>query len=320
MNAAAARLPYYPVAFFTMVMGLSGFAIAWAKAEAILGLGWGLHRGLAALAALCFVVHITAYGVKLVKHRDAVIREWNHPIQRNFFPAISISLLLLSVIALNVNATLASGLWVLGAALHLLFTLLVVNAWIHHPPYEIAHINPAWFIPAVGNVIVPIAGVPLGQVELSWFFFSIGMLFWVILLTIVFYRVMFHAPLPAKLLPTLFILIAPPAVGFIAYSSLIGGLDAFARVLYFIGLFLTLLMLMELPRFVKLPFALSWWAYSFPLAAIGIASQGMFVATGETVYRGIGVALLILLTAVIVVLAIGTFKAARAGKICAPEG
>ena len=34
----------------------------------------------------------------------------------------------------------------------------------------------------------------------------------------------------------------------------------------------------------------------------------------------LGVALLILLTAVIVVLAIGTFKAARAGKICAAEG
>lgn len=318
MNSSASRLPHYPVAFFTMVMGLSGFAIAWAKAEAVLGLDWGLHRGFAVLAALCFVVHAVAYSLKLLRHRAAVMGEWNHPIQRNFFPAISISLLLLAVIALNVNASLAGGLWVIGAALHLLFTLLVVNAWIHHAPHEIAHINPAWFIPAVGNVIVPIAGVPLGQIELSWFFFSIGMLFWLILLTIVFYRVMFHAPLPDKLLPTLFILIAPPAVGFIAYTSLVGGIDAFARVLYFIGLFLTLLMLMEVRRFVRLPFALSWWAYTFPLAAIGIASQGMFVATGESVYRGIGVALLILLTAVILVLFAATYRAARAGRICAP--
>ena len=65
----------------------------------------------------------------------------------------------------------------------------------------------------------------------------------VILLTIIFYRVLFHHPIDERLMPTLFILIAPPAVGFIAYTRLTGGeLDTFARVLYYSGLFLTLLL------------------------------------------------------------------------------
>ena len=78
----------------------------------------------------------------------------------------------------------AGVLWVLGSSLHLLLTLYIMGVWIHHEHFEIHHINPAWFIPMVGNVLVPIAGVPLGFVEISWFLFSIGILFWLILFAI----------------------------------------------------------------------------------------------------------------------------------------
>lgn len=65
----------------------------------------------------------------------------------------------------------------------------------------------------VGSIIIPIAGVKHGFVELSWFFFSVGLIFWLILLVIVLYRMFFHAPIAEKLMPTLFILFAPPAIG-----------------------------------------------------------------------------------------------------------
>lgn len=76
---------------------------------------------------------------------------------------------------------------------------------------------------------MPIAGVQHGFSELSWFFFSIGVVFWLVLLTIIFNRMFFHQPLPGKLLPTLFILIAPPGAGFVSWLQLNGELDAFAR-------------------------------------------------------------------------------------------
>jgi len=37
-------------------------------------------------------------------------------------------------------------------------------------------------------------------------------------------------------------------------------------------------------RFANLKFFLSWWAYSFPLAAITIASLVMFQHTGGTLF------------------------------------
>ncbi|MEZ5660320.1 MAG: hypothetical protein R3E83_17830 [Burkholderiaceae bacterium] len=165
----------------------------------------------------------------------------------------------------------------------------------------------------------PIAGVPLGQIEISWFFFSIGMLFWLVLMTIVFYRVLFHAPIDQRLMPTLFILIAPPAVGFLAYVRLVGELDAFGRVLYYSGLFLTLLMLTQAARFIRLGFFLSSWAYSFPLAAITTGSLSMIELTGKAPFTWIGVFLIALLSLVVIMLLVHTTLAIRNDKICVPD-
>jgi tellurite resistance protein len=315
---ALARLPYLPISFFAMVMGLSGLTIAWEKAQHVFAVDLGINPWMAGATSLVFIVLAIIYATKLILHRQAVLGELRHPVKLNFFPTISISLLLLSIAFLPIEPAISRPLWLAGTTLHLLFTLYVVNVWIHHEHFEVHHMNPAWFIPAVGNVLVPVAGVPLGFVDVSWFFFSIGMLFWGMLLTIIFYRVLFHNPIDERLMPTLFILIAPPAVGFIAYTRLIGELDTFARVLYFSGLFLTLLLFTQIGRFARLQFFLSWWAYSFPLAAISIASMLMFELSGIGGYLWIGTGLLIILTAVVALLLVRTALAVRQHSICLP--
>ena len=259
------------------------------------------------------------YLYKGIRFRKALLEEWSNPIKMSFIPAFSISLLLFAVAFLPISELVSRLFWSFGMILHLIISLMVINSWLHHEKFEIHHINPAWFIPAVGNVIVPLAGVPLGYVELSWFFFSIGIMFWLILLVIVFNRVIFHTPLPQKLLPTLFILIAPPAVGFLSYVKLSGEINALSQILYNFALFLTLLLVSQLPRFARLPFFMSWWAYSFPLAAISIASMVMGQMTGKVLYAYIGQGILVVLSALVVLLLVKTFKAAQQHKICVPE-
>jgi len=316
---ASSRLENFPISFFAMVMGLSGLTIAWEKIQHVFQLDLHISPVLVGITATVFLVLAAVYGIKLLRYRDAVAQELHHPIKLSFFPAISISLLLLSIAFLPISQALSQGLWLAGALLHLGLTLYIFSVWIHHEPFEVHHLNPAWFIPAVGNVLVPVAGVQLGYTEVSWFFFSTGLLFWIVLLTIIFYRVLFHNPINEKLMPTLFILIAPPAVGFIAYLKLAGGLDGFARILYFSGLFLTLLLFTQIRRFARLKFFLSWWAYSFPVAAITIASLLMYEQTGITLYRSIGSGLLVLLTAIVGLLLVRTIKAVRRHGICVAE-
>ncbi|MFW2373775.1 MAG: SLAC1 anion channel family protein [Gammaproteobacteria bacterium] len=313
------RIAYFPISFFAMIMGLSGLTIAWEKAQHVYALNLPINLLLTSITTIAFVILILVYGYKFINYRDQVQQEFRHPIKLNFFPTISISLILLSVIYLSWDTTISQYLWISGSSIHLVFTLYVVNSWIHHEHYEIHHLNPAWFIPAVGNVLVPIAGVPLGYLDVSWFFFSIGMIFWIILLTIMFYRILFHNPIADRLLPTMFILIAPPAVGFISYMKLAVEIDAFARILYFIGLFFTLLLFAQIIRFIKLKFFLSWWAYSFPVAAMTIASLRMFEITSNHIYSYISILLLVVLTFIVGLLLIRTLSAIYKKDICVKE-
>jgi tellurite resistance protein len=317
MAEPAQRLPHFPVSFFASVMGLAGLTLAWQRADRLFDLA--VSPWLAAFTAAVFVLLAGFYGAKALRHPQAVAKEFAHPVKLNFFPTISISLLLLAVVALPYATAVSLVLWAVGAALHLAFTLAVMGIWIRHTKFEVVHTNPAWFIPVVGNIIVPIAGVAHGYTEVSWFFFSVGLVFWVVLLTLVVYRVIFHPPLPERLLPTLFILIAPPAVGFIAWSELAGGLDAFARVLYYVGLFLTLLLAVQWRMFARLKFALSWWAYSFPLAAITLATLRMQRLTEAAGFRPLAWLLLAVLTVVLAGLVARTALAVKRGEICVEE-
>lgn len=319
MAQIQSRLALFPVSFFSTVMGMAGFSIAIAKAESIYDLDPRVSMILSVITMMLFLSLLLIYSIKLVREKEAVIQELHHPIKISFFPTVSISLLLLSICMLHNNTELARILWLVGSSLHLVFTLYVMNAWINHDYFNINHMNPAWFIPIVGNILVPIAGVPLGYSDVSWFFFSIGIVFWPVLLTIIYYRVIFHPALPGKLVPTFFILIAPPAVGFLSYVQLNGDLDNFARVLYFSALFFTLLVFTQFRRFSKLQFFLSWWAYSFPLAAISIATMRMYEITKNDVYSVIAIILLAVLTAFISMLIIKTFNAVLDKQICVAE-
>jgi len=313
------RLAHLPVSIFSIVMGLAGLAIAWQKAHLALGVPTYVWQGIAGLASLLFLGLLIVYGTKAVRFPGAVAGEWKHPVRVNFFPTISICLLLLGIVWLSTAPTVSFGLWAAGTLIHLAFTFAILSSWMHHTHYDIKHANPAWFIPVVGNLFVPICGVLFAPPELSWFFFSIGMVFWIVLMTIVFYRIFFHEPIPARLLPTLFILLAPPAVGFIAYGSLVLQLDAFGRVLYYAALFLTLLLGSNVLRFIRGGFFISAWAYSFPLAAMTIASFVMAKRSGLDAFLWIAAALLIIVSLVVVVLITKTTSAVGRHAICIPE-
>ena len=313
------RLREFPISFFTMVMGLAGLAIAWEKTMVMTGMTGAIGHVLFLVTLLVFLFLVIIYSVKVLRYPDAVRAELAHPVKLSFFPAISIGLLLLSIAGQHHAPTLAMIGWRLGVALHFVLMLYILNSWVNHPHYKVVHINPAWFIPAVGNVLVPIAGVGFGYYEISWFFFSIGMLFWIVLLTLVFNRMLFHDPLPVKLEPTLFILIAPPAVGFLSWIKLTGGADEVGRMLYYLALFFSLFLLAQVKRLMRLPFFLSWWAYSFPLAAITIASWVMYEQLGGVIFRYLAFFFVVIVTLVVGFLLLKTIQAALAKKICVPE-
>ena len=293
------RLESVPVTLFSVVMGLCGVTLALRAGETAAGLT-DLASGAAHLLTLAvFVVVALAYAAKALRHPQAVAREWANPVSLAFFPAISIALLLFAIVMMGPAPGIARILWLLAVPLQLVLTLAVISGWIGTRAFQHGHLTPAWFIPAVGNVIVAIAGVPLGYVDLSWFFTSVGLIFWVVLLTLVMNRLIFHDPLPERLQPTLVILVAPPAVGYLAWVGLVGDVDAFARVLLNLAYLFVLIVAAQIPRLAALSFSLSSWALSFPVAAVTVASFTHAEAVGSGAHAAIGFGLLAVLVAII---------------------
>ncbi|WP_068109904.1 SLAC1 anion channel family protein [Tropicimonas marinistellae] len=314
------RLAHFPVTFYACVMGLAGMTLSTHAMEHQIGVRGVFSSLLLTVTVLVFVAVSVLMVLKYQRFKQHFLAEWAHPVKKAFFPAISISLLLVATALAPTVPGLARPIWIVGAALQAVLMLAVVSGWIGHRPYQPMHISPAWFIPAVGNVVAPVAGVGFGFIEVSWLFFSAGILFWIVLLTLVMNRLIFHDPLPGKLLPTLAILIAPPAVGFLAWIQLNGGaIDAVARILINLGYVFAAIVVVQVPNFRKIPFALSWWATSFPTAALTIATLRYAALTGSAFHLWLGGLLFLILLAVVAALAVRTVTAIRRQEICIPE-
>ncbi|MEH0069088.1 SLAC1 anion channel family protein [Pannonibacter sp. Pt2-lr] len=313
------RLEHFPITFFATGMGMMGLTLAWRAAEAAFGWPHQVSGVILALSIAGLAVVSLFYGAKWLRHGSEVAAEWHHPVRIAFFPAIPISLLLLAAALAEPAPAIATAVWLPATVLQGVLALSVVSAWIGHRPFQHQTLTPAWFIPAVGNVVVPLAGARLGYMELSWLFFSGGLIFWIVLLTLVMNRLMFHDPLPGKMVPTLMILVAPPAVAFTAWLRLTGEPGHFGHFLLSAAYVFALVVATQAGKLRNMPFALSWWALSFPLAALAIASFGYAGAAASLAHKFIGAGLLALLTIVVIGLVWRTAGAIRSGSICVPE-
>ncbi len=312
-------LEHMPIQLFAIIMGLSGFAIMFAKAYHLLDMPYFIYLSILFVDTVLFLVIFTAYMFKILLHVEAVKKEFYHPIKSSFMAAISISFLLLSIAYYDFAPTLSILLWYIGTPLQLAFTLIIIRYWIHND-LKIVHSNPAWFIPIVGNVLVPIIGVEAAPMAVSIFFFSVGMFFWIVLFTIMMNRIVFHHQLAKKLIPTFFIFIAPPAVGFVSYFRITSGsIDMFSMFLYFVALFTFILLLFMVSMYDTKKFFISWWAYTFPLAAMSIATLMMEMVYHNSVTYVASMGMIILTTLVVGFVSMRTLKACSEKEICIEE-
>lgn len=309
--AFAARIP---ARLFASVMGLAGLSLAWrAAAETLKAPAW-IGEALGALSVLVFLVLAAGYLAKLIRAPGAVRSEFTDPVQGSFLATITVSLLLLAGIVRPWSFAVAAVIWMVGAAAQLLLAVVTVRSWISRRP-ALGQVNPGWFIPTVGNVIATITGAPLGHVELGWFFLAVGAAFTLVLYPLVLYRLAVHETLPPALQPTLFILIVPPALIFLASVALGGAFDGVAQGFFSISLLVALILAIRLRQFLVLPFAASWWAYTFPLDALAVAALRYHEGLGARPSAALAIAVLAIATAVVALVFLLTLQALISGTL-----
>ncbi len=304
---------------FATVMGLSGLTIAYEKAYHFFMFPYWIYEGLLFLDTVVFFTVLLIYLLKLLKYPEAVKQEFNHPVKSSFMATISISFLLVSIAYYGFAPPVSAAFWFIGTPLQLFFLFSIIVLWIEGK-FHIKYISPAWFIPVVGNIIIPVVGVDVAPIYVSIFCFSIGIFFWVVLFTIIVYRMIFHEPMSQRLVPTFFILIAPPAVGYISYLRITSGSSDFtSQMLYFLALYFFLQIIFMARTFTKVNFYISWWAYTFPLDALTIATTLQFMIFRNSITKYGAIFLLGFTSIVIAVVSYKTLAAIKNSEICIPE-
>src|SRR5690625_2734047 len=244
-------------------MGFAAVTIATRQLELTYKVTHVASGTLLILTTLWFLFNLVVFGFRSIQFPKEVKHRFSHPIQMNFFAAISISFLLMAVLFLPYSTTAAFILWIIGAVMQFSLTIIFLHNIIWSDSFAFMHFTPLSFLPIVGNLVVPIAGSELAPIQLNWFFFGFGITFSIIYLTFMFNRLFFRKQLPGKMLPTIFIIMAPPAVAFVAYINITNSLDLFANILYGVALFFGFLLLMQLPKIFSQQFAVPFWAMLF---------------------------------------------------------
>lgn len=316
-SPSTASVRNLPVNLFASVMGLSGLALAWRFAHSSLAVPAIIGEAIGMLALGVFVLIALAYLTKLAKHPHAVRAEFHHPVTGNFFGTIAISVLLLSAIVAPYSAVAASTLWTVGMLATFALSFLVISRLLKGQ-IDAAHAVPAWIISGVATLDIPVTA---GHMPMAWaaevnlMAGAIGAVLALLLLVMIISRLVHHPePLPPAMTPTLMILVAPFAVGFLAYSHIVGSIDRFAGLLFYAGLFLFAVIAPKVFR-PSVKFSLAWWAISFPMAALANAALRYADFMKSTPLLMLAVALLGALSLTLAVLTVRTVTIALDGRL-----
>jgi tellurite resistance protein len=322
MAHRATPLKFMMPGWYALVMGLAGLSLAWHRAVPLMGeMAGAVSLLIGGLAAAVFAVLAVATVVRGRRYSEAWAEDRRHPVRHAFIAALPIAVILLATVGVAIAGPqpLLAALWWVGALAQLFVTWWVLARWLRPTAQgglQWAGVTPALFIPIVGNVLVPLAGVPLGQAEWSAAQFGLGLLFWPVVTVMILARIAIQGLWPERLLPTAFIFVAPPAVVGLGVLQL-GAPPLLAWVFWGMAMFSFLWAASLAPRIVKLPFGLPHWAASFPLAAL--AALTLRLATPGSAMAVLGPILLALVSLVVLGLLAGTLRGLRDGTLLAPE-
>jgi tellurite resistance protein len=318
MASVNRRLDYLPVSLFGAVMGLTGLSVAWRLAHVRYRVPEIIADTIGALAVAAFVAMAVGYAIKWLTAAEVVKTEFRHPIAGNLFGTIFVSLLLLPIILATASLLVARLLWGVGAIGMVIFAWMIISRWMSDRQ-QFAHATPAWIVPVLGLLDIPLA-VPALQLEslrgVMVFGLAVGLFFTTPLFTLIFQRLLFEPPMPEALRPTLLILVAPFSVGYSSYVATTGQNDLFAESLYILTLFMLSVLLGQLRHLPSCcPFRVSWWSVSFPLAASAIAALKFSAVSPGWATDSIAVVLLLFSSVVIGTLFVRTLIGISRGEL-----
>jgi tellurite resistance protein len=301
-----------PPTFFAIPFGLAGLALVWRTMD-------DLHGAPGVIGDLLFLVAALVWLLLLVGMVQRAARGWKaftaligDPVLSPFCSLPPIVGMVLAIGLAPHAEGVAKVLFVVCAVATIVFGGWVTGQWIVDD-MDAAKIHPGYFLPTIaGGLIAATGAAGFGYRGFGWLCFGIGIVCWFVLGSVVINRLFLAARLPAALLPTMAIEVAPPAVAGNAYFALHGPhADALAYGLAGYGILMVLVQLRLLSLYRQLSFAPGFWAFTFSWTAVatfGLRWLHVEHPAGEALWSWLTTAAATLLVAAIAARSIGLLR------------
>ncbi|MEU5218085.1 TDT family transporter [Streptomyces sp. NPDC020807] len=309
-----------------------------------------------ALSLAMLLVLLTARAVHWARHRDQARAHLLDPATAPFYGCLSMALLAVGggamivgqdwiglPAAIAVDTVLFTAGTVIGLAAAVAIPYLMV---VHH---KIESASPVWLLPVVAPMVSAALGpllvphLPAGQAQQTllvacYAMFGISLLGTLVMLPLVFQRLVVGGPLPLALTPTLFLVLGPlgqsttaankfaDAAQGVLPDTYAHGFSAFA-VLYGVPVMGFALMWLALAgamvlraRRKGMGFAMTFWAFTFPVGTCVTGAEGLAQHTGLAAFRWLAVGLYVFLVAAWLVAGFHTVRGLLSGALLAAPG
>lgn len=257
-----------------------------------------------------FTIIFIPWLIRFFSDFEEVKKDFNHPIAGNFFPTMPISLIVLALdflkypdllFPVHLSRSIALYLWIAGAIGIYLFGFIILTTIFKHRGIELSHANFGWYIPPVSKLIIPVAGFELvshfpNLMELTFglsiISLGVGFFLFIFVGAAVYHRYIYHELPMSRFASTFFIGIAPTAIiGVIVFKMMhlfahTNALDISSEIFTPLAkltllvnwgfslwwMVMAIIVTIYYIRQIELPYALSWWAFTFPLGAQCVAT------------------------------------------------
>lgn len=258
-----------PLGTFAIGFGLAGLAEAWQIAAGPLSLPGWLPQIFWMVAAITWLALLTAHAVRGHAAHQPLIEQLRHPVQGPLAALVPVTGMLIGADLIRGVGWAGRLLVGVSMAALVVFAGWQIATWLQGR-LTLEALHGGYLLPTVaGGLVAADAAEAAGWPLLGWGMFGIGMFCWIAITTLLVLRLMVRPALPGPLVPTMAVLVAPPAVAGLAWFALAGHrADPVSAALGAIGVLLVLVQVGLLPRYRRLTFSLGFWSFTFPAAAV----------------------------------------------------